>query len=73
MTPSRRNWDLRTWDLRPIWFGITVMLLIAFAFEYVFLYRVIDDQTAVGVDHRFYRRRRAAAGSIPASSTRTAS
>lgn len=54
MTRSRRNWDLRTWDLRPIWIGITVMLLIAFAFEYVFLYRVIDDQTAVGVDHRFY-------------------
>jgi hypothetical protein len=54
MTRSTHNWDLRTWDLRPIWIGITVMLLIAFAFEVAFLYRVIDDQTAVGVDHRFY-------------------
>ncbi len=54
MTRSARNWDLRTWDLRPIWIGVTAMLLVAFALESWFLYRVIEDQVAVNVDYKFY-------------------
>jgi hypothetical protein len=54
VTRGARNWDLRTWDLRPIWIGVTVMILIAVAAETVALYRIIDDQSAVSVDYQYY-------------------
>lgn len=54
MTRSARTWDLRTWDLRPIWIGVTAMILVALAIETVVLYRIIDDQSAVTVDYRYY-------------------
>lgn len=48
------RWDLRTWDLRPIWVGVTVMLLVGLAIEAATLYRIIDDQQAVAADYRYY-------------------
>jgi hypothetical protein len=45
----------RTWDLRPIWIGIAVMILIAAVAETVVLYGVIDDQHAVGIDLTYYQ------------------
>lgn len=54
VTRRARNWDLRTWDLRPIWLGVMVLLLIGLAAEATFLYRIIDAQQAVGADHRYY-------------------
>lgn len=54
MTRPARSWDLRSWDLRPIWIGVTVMILIALAVESVALFRIIDDQSAVTADYRYY-------------------
>src|SRR4029453_3840687 len=51
VTRGTRNWDLRTWDLRPIWIGVAVMLLIGLAAESWAPYRIIDDQQAVAVDY----------------------
>ncbi len=45
----------RTWNLRPIWIGLTVMILILAGAESLFLYRIIDDQHSVGVDLVYYR------------------
>lgn len=55
MTHRARGWDLRTWDLRPIWIGIAGLLLVAFAVELVVLYRIIDEQRAIGGDLDFFR------------------
>lgn len=46
---------LREWDLRPIWIGIAVMMLVALAIESVALYRIVDDQHAIGYDLRFFQ------------------
>jgi hypothetical protein len=46
---------LREWDLRPIWVGIAVMLLVALAIEAATLYKIIDDQHSVGSDLRFFQ------------------
>lgn len=46
---------LREWDLRPIWVGIAVMMLIALAAETVVLYGIIDDQDSIGSDLRFFQ------------------
>ncbi len=54
MTRPAHTWDLRTWDLRPIWIGVTAMMLVAFALECAFLFQVITDEKAVGVDHGYY-------------------
>ena len=54
MTRSARTRDLRSWDLRPIWIGVTVMILIATALEVVALFRIIDAQFAVTADYRYY-------------------
>jgi hypothetical protein len=45
----------REWDLRPIWIGIAVMMLVAFAVETVVLYGIIDDQQSIGSDLRFFQ------------------
>jgi hypothetical protein len=54
MTRAARTRDLRSWDLRPIWIGITVMILIATALEVAALFRIIDGQSAVTADYRYY-------------------
>ncbi len=54
MTIPRGNWDLRRWDLGPIWIGVTVLILIGLVFESIALFRIIDDQSAVAVDYRYY-------------------
>lgn len=46
---------LREWDLRPIWIGITVMMLLALAAETVVLYGIVDDQQAIGTDLHFFQ------------------
>ena len=46
---------LLDWDLRPIWVGIAVMMLVALAVESVALYRIVDDQDAIGSDLRFFQ------------------
>lgn len=46
---------LRDWDLRPIWIGIAVMMLVALAAETVVLYWIVDDQRAIGSDLRFFQ------------------
>jgi hypothetical protein len=45
----------RSARLRPVWFGLTVVLLGVAAYIAVNLYRVIDDQHAVGVDLGYYQ------------------
>jgi hypothetical protein len=45
----------RAWDLRPIWIGIAVMICIAAVVETITLYRIIDDQHAVGIDLTYYQ------------------
>jgi hypothetical protein len=46
---------LREWDLRPIWIGVAVMMLAAFAVETIVLYRIVDDQASIGSDLRFFQ------------------
>jgi hypothetical protein len=46
---------LRDWDLRPIWVGIAVMMLVGLAIETATLYRIIDDQQSIGSDLRFFQ------------------
>lgn len=41
--------------LRPVWVGATIVLLVLAAVETVALFRIIDDQQAVGVDLEYYR------------------
>ena len=41
--------------LRPVWVGLTIVLLVLAALEAVALFRVIDDQQAVGVDLEYFR------------------
>ncbi len=41
--------------LRPVWVGLTVVLLVLAAVEFVLLFRIIDDQQAVGVDLEYFR------------------
>jgi hypothetical protein len=41
--------------LRPAWIGLTLVLLVFAAIEFVQLYRVIDDQRAIGVDLEYFR------------------
>jgi hypothetical protein len=41
--------------LRPLWVGLTVVILGVAAWETVLLYRIIDGQDAVGVDLEYYR------------------
>ncbi len=45
----------RTWDLRPIWIGLTMMILVAAAAESALLFGIIDDQSAVGGDLGYYQ------------------
>jgi hypothetical protein len=46
---------LREWDLRPIWVGIAVMMMVALAAEAVVLYGIVDGQQAIGADLRFFQ------------------
>jgi hypothetical protein len=46
---------IREWDLRPIWIGVAIMMLVATAVETVVLYRIIDDQQSIGSDLRFFQ------------------
>lgn len=55
MTRPLRHWDLRTWDLRPIWIGITVMMLVATTVEFVVLFWIVDEQRAIGADLQFFQ------------------
>jgi hypothetical protein len=55
VTQPGRNWDLRTWDLRPIFIGVAALLLVAFAVECILLFRIIDDQDAIGTDLKYFR------------------
>ena len=48
MTQARRY-------LRPVGFGLTVVLLAVAAFEFVWLWQYIDGQRALGVDLNYYR------------------
>ena len=41
--------------LRPVWVGLTVVILALAAYEAVLLYRVIDGQDAIGTDLRYYQ------------------
>ena len=63
--------------LRPVFVGLTIVLLVLAAIEAVILFRIIDSQDAVGVDLVYYqdvaRRGRPGAGSRPACTTRTGS
>lgn len=43
-----RNW-------RPLWFGLAVVILAVAVYETVLLFRVIDDQAAIGADLRYYQ------------------
>ena len=54
VTRRDRKWDLRAWDLRPIWIGVAAMILIGVALEVIFLYRVVADERAVAVDYDYY-------------------
>lgn len=45
----------RDWDLRPIWIGIAAMIVVATVAETIALYRIIDDQSAVGGDLEYYK------------------
>jgi hypothetical protein len=47
--------NVRDWDLRPIWIGITALLVIAIGAETAVLYRIIDDQQAIGADLGFFQ------------------
>jgi hypothetical protein len=40
--------------LRPVWFGLTAVLLALAAVEAVVLFRIIDEQDAVGVDLEYF-------------------
>jgi hypothetical protein len=46
---------LRDWDLRPIWIGIAVMMLVGLAVESVLLYQIVDAQDAIGDDLDYFR------------------
>jgi hypothetical protein len=46
---------IRDWDLRPIWIGLTVMLVVAIGAETLVLYRIVDDQQSIGADLRFFQ------------------
>ena len=46
---------LRDWDLRPIWIGVAVMMLVALAVETVVLYDIVDAQDSIGSDLRFFQ------------------
>ena len=37
-------------NLRPLWVGLTIVILALAAIETVFLYRIIDGQGAIGTD-----------------------
>ena len=41
--------------LRPVWVGLTVVLLALAALEAVMLFRIIDDQDAVGTDLAYFQ------------------
>ena len=41
--------------LRPLWVGLTVVLLAVAAYETVLLYGVIDAQNAIGTDLDYYQ------------------
>jgi hypothetical protein len=41
--------------LRPVWVGLTVVLLVLTALEVVALFRIIDDQRSIGADLAYYR------------------
>jgi hypothetical protein len=41
--------------LRPLWVGLTIVLLVLAALETVALYRVIDGQQAIGTDLDYYQ------------------
>jgi hypothetical protein len=42
-------------SFRPLWVGLTIVLLAVAAYETVLLYRVIDGQHAIGTDLRYYQ------------------
>ena len=46
---------LREWDLRPVWVGIAVMMVVVLAAETVVLYWIIDDQQSIGSDLGFFQ------------------
>ena len=41
--------------LRPVWVGLTIVILALAAYEAVLLYRVIDGQDAIGTDLHYYQ------------------
>jgi len=41
--------------LHPLWVGLTTVFLLLAALETVFLFRVIDDQRAIGTDLNYYQ------------------
>lgn len=45
----------RSRHLRPLWVGLTIVIVALAAYETVLLYRVIDDQHAIGTDLRYYQ------------------
>lgn len=47
--------DVTTERLRPVWFGLTAVLLALAAVEAVVLYGIIDAQDAVGVDLTYFQ------------------
>ena len=51
--PPRELARGRSW--RPLWFGLTVVLLALAVLETVVLYRVIDGQHAIGTDLDYYQ------------------
>ncbi len=42
-------------NLRPLWVGLTIVILALAAIEIVLLYRVIDGQAAIGTDLHYYQ------------------
>jgi hypothetical protein len=47
------RWRLH--EHRPLWVGLTGMILVAVAAESLYLFRIIADQNAVGLDFHFYQ------------------
>jgi hypothetical protein len=47
--------DDRRRRLRPLWVGLTIVIVAVAAYETLLLYRVIDGQDAIGTDLRYYQ------------------
>jgi hypothetical protein len=47
--------NARVKRLQPVWVGLTIVLLGVAVYFTVSLYRIIDDQRAVGVDRTYYQ------------------